>query len=858
MLAGSPSGAAYHSMSPHSHSHPHPHSSGQGSVSPSMLSLDAVRAWTPVQVADWLERNAMPKHARTFVDHEISGDILLELTQQNLKDMSIPTIGDRIRLERLIISLRRAVLPTLFPPHTTHQHHHPGTSTSPTPYSPSPPPYSSAGGRLSPRGNATGNATPTPPPLSSSAASMRNEGAPPGVRTSSKITPIDVKKSRSDDMASLRFAAGEISPDTIALMRKSDSIMNLESIKQSCVRVTGEKNETRVILLPNTSDASAIMHRILSKFNIAPDSGKFTIFVSEGESTRALTDAQLVEICSDPNRPEREKLFLRKMHTPFTFSKSGAAASGATPPAIRQKLVLLDEQVGSRPPIPRTTANKLNKFFGERPPSELISSNLTDFFPKDGVAKIERRKSRALSINQGSGSSSIGRRNKSSGSGTSGVGVAGDTSSILSSSVDSGSLLRSSLSEELDYGDASALNDVGNATMLGTDPSSPYSARHPGSASGYPSLNRATRPPPLNLLPIEARVADDPLDVSTLSPAGSASPSAVSEPHTPNSPGDGAGFEPDGAPTKWLRGALIGQGSFGAVYMGLHGITGELMAVKQVELPTEGPDTPESLIDHRVKMVKALQHEISFLKEVKHDHIVRYLGSRIEGQYFNIFLEYVPGGSIHGVLQQWNALPEPIVKTYLRQVLLGLDYLHAHEIIHRDIKAANILVDNRGCVKISDFGISKRVGPEDLVSVVGGLKRTSSAEDMLAGSGDDTAAAETSALVAAGNKTTASMGLSLQGSVYWMSPEVVKHMRYTRKSDIWSVGCLVIEMFTAKHPWPNASQVEAIFKIGSDMRPGIPDECSEEAQELMEQTFRPNYLDRPSAEELLRHPFLIA
>ncbi|KAI9223256.1 kinase [Blastocladiella britannica] len=279
----------------------------------------------------------------------------------------------------------------------------------------------------------------------------------------------------------------------------------------------------------------------------------------------------------------------------------------------------------------------------------------------------------------------------------------------------------------------------------------------------------------------------------------------------------------EGPPLKWLRGALIGQGSFGSVYMGLHGITGMLMAVKQVELPADSPDTPPAVVGRKVRMVEALQHEISFLKEIRHDHIVRYLGSRIEGNFFNIFLEYVPGGSIHAVLQQWNALPEPIVKNYLRQVLLGLTYLHHHEIIHRDIKAANILVDNKGCVKISDFGISKRVGPDK-----------SSASNNSGG-----------------------VGLSLQGSVYWMAPEVVKHLRYTRKADIWALGCLVIEMFTANHPWPNASQVEAIFKIGSDLKPEVPtDGVGPEALDFMQLTFRSNYLERPSADELLLHPFV--
>lgn len=83
--------------------------------------------------------------------------------------------------------------------------------------------------------------------------------------------------------------------------------------------------------------------------------------------------------------------------------------------------------------------------------------------------------------------------------------------------------------------------------------------------------------------------------------------------------------------------------------------------------------------------------------------------SCVENEHLNIFLEYVPGGSVTSLLRNYGAFEEPLVRNWVRQILLGLNYLHEMDIIHRDIKGANMLVDNKGGIKISDFGISKKV-----------------------------------------------------------------------------------------------------------------------------------------------------
>jgi mitogen-activated protein kinase kinase kinase len=276
---------------------------------------------------------------------------------------------------------------------------------------------------------------------------------------------------------------------------------------------------------------------------------------------------------------------------------------------------------------------------------------------------------------------------------------------------------------------------------------------------------------------------------------------------------------------KYMKGSLIGQGSFGSVYLALHAITGELMAVKQVEMPT---DTGTAMDAKKKNMVEALKHEIDLLRELKHENIVSYLGSNSDESHLNIFLEYVPGGSVATMLVNYGPLGESLITNFVRQILTGLAYLHSKDIIHRDIKGANILVDNKGTVKISDFGISKRVEASSLLAPSAGKK--------------------------------AAQRVSLQGSVFWMAPEVVRQTAYTKKADIWSLGCLIVEMLTGQHPHPNCTQMQAIFKIGNKTgegaSPTIPELASEDLREFLGRTFRGEHEMRPSAEELLGHAWI--
>jgi len=266
---------------------------------------------------------------------------------------------------------------------------------------------------------------------------------------------------------------------------------------------------------------------------------------------------------------------------------------------------------------------------------------------------------------------------------------------------------------------------------------------------------------------------------------------------------------------KWIKGALIGKGSFGSVYLAMDSQRGLLMAVKQVELPTGSNQNEE-----RKKGMLTVEREIDLLKDLQHENIVQYLDSSMDDTCFNIFLEYVPGGSVAALLRNYGAFEESLVRNFVRQILQGLAYLHGRDIIHRDIKGANILVDNKSCVKISDFGISKKV--ED--SMLGGSNKAHRP--------------------------------SFQGSAFWMAPEVVKQTSYTAKADIWSLGCLCVEMLTGEHPWANLTQMQAIFKIGSSAKPTIPSDVTADADDFMQKTFDLDHQARPSADKLLEHPWV--
>ncbi|PHH82301.1 hypothetical protein CDD82_6409 [Ophiocordyceps australis] len=270
---------------------------------------------------------------------------------------------------------------------------------------------------------------------------------------------------------------------------------------------------------------------------------------------------------------------------------------------------------------------------------------------------------------------------------------------------------------------------------------------------------------------------------------------------------------------RWFKGQLIGKGTYGRVYLGMNATTGEFLAVKEVEV------NPKAAGGDKAKMrelVAALDQEIDTMQHLDHDNIVQYLGCERKEASISIFLEYISGGSIGSCLRKHGKFEESIVSSLTRQTLSGLAYLHREGILHRDLKADNILLDLDGTCKISDFGISKKT-------------------DNIYGN----------------DKTN-----SMQGSVFWMAPEVILSQKegYSAKVDIWSLGCVVLEMIAGRRPWSKDEAVGAIYKIANGTPPPIPEDIQETigplAVAFMMECFQVNPFDRPTADVLLsQHPF---
>ncbi|KAF2872722.1 hypothetical protein BDV95DRAFT_492250 [Massariosphaeria phaeospora] len=250
-------------------------------------------------------------------------------------------------------------------------------------------------------------------------------------------------------------------------------------------------------------------------------------------------------------------------------------------------------------------------------------------------------------------------------------------------------------------------------------------------------------------------------------------------------------------------GDCLGKGAFASVYRALNWGTGETVAIKQVRLETVGT------VD-----LKTIMLEIDLLKNLNHANIVKYHGFVKSSESLYIILEYCENGSLHSICKKFGKFPENLVALYMAQVIHGLLYLHEQGVIHRDIKGANILTTKEGLVKLADFGVATRQSGLDQSSVV--------------------------------------------GTPYWMAPEVIELSGATTSSDIWSLGCTVIELIAGNPPYHKLQPMQALFRIVNDEHPPFPGSVSPLLRDFLMECFQKNPTLRISAKRLLKHPWILS
>nr|ARQ79356.1 mitogen-activated protein kinase kinase kinase 4 [Tegillarca granosa] len=259
---------------------------------------------------------------------------------------------------------------------------------------------------------------------------------------------------------------------------------------------------------------------------------------------------------------------------------------------------------------------------------------------------------------------------------------------------------------------------------------------------------------------------------------------------------------------RWQRGTKIGEGQFGKVYSAVNMDSGELMAMKEMKFQAN---------DHQA--LKEIADEIILFEGIQHENLVKYHGVEIHKDEMLVFMEYCDRGTLEEAAKM--GLPEPMIRMYTKEILIAVNFLHDNNIVHRDIKGANIFLTSSGCLKLGDFGCSAKL--KSHTTMPGEFN-------------------------------------NLVGTTAYMAPEVITkndQEGHGRAADIWSLGCVVVEMGSGKRPWFEfENNYQIMFRVGMGGTPTIPDNLSAEGKDFISHCFKHDPSTRKTASELLDHSFV--